>query len=65
MTVLNPTFLDVLWQDPAGIKIVEAVVFSMLCGVLLIFCIFPALLTVLLRPAFIHIYRVLLPTLGS
>ncbi|WP_114815225.1 type II secretion system F family protein [Paraburkholderia kururiensis] len=29
----------------------------------LIFCIFPALLTVLLGPAFINIYRVLLPTL--
>jgi tight adherence protein C len=31
----------------------------------LIFCIFPALMTVLIGPAFIHIYRVLLPTLGS
>lgn len=31
----------------------------------LIFCIFPALLTVLLGPAFIHIYRILLPTLGG
>ncbi|WP_410832239.1 type II secretion system F family protein [Paraburkholderia sp. SIMBA_030] len=31
----------------------------------LIFCIFPALLTVLLGPAFIHIYRTLLPTLGG
>jgi len=31
----------------------------------LIFCIFPALLTVLLGPAFIHIYRVLLPTLSG
>ncbi|AOK50885.1 type II secretion system protein [Burkholderia sp. MSMB617WGS] len=29
----------------------------------LIFCIFPALLTVLLGPAFIHIYRTLLPTM--
>ncbi|MFM0293896.1 type II secretion system F family protein [Paraburkholderia sp. RL17-383-BIF-A] len=34
MMVLNPTFLDVLWQDPAGIKIIEAVVFSMFFGVL-------------------------------
>ena len=31
----------------------------------LIFCIFPALLLVLLGPAFIQIYRVLLPTLGG
>jgi tight adherence protein C len=31
----------------------------------LIFCIFPALMTVLIGPAFIHIYRVLLPTMGS
>lgn len=31
----------------------------------LIFCIFPALLTVLLGPAFIHIYRTLLPSMGS
>ena len=31
----------------------------------LIFCIFPALLTVLLGPAFIHIYRTLLPSLGG
>ncbi|MGS0625929.1 type II secretion system F family protein, partial [Ralstonia sp. VS2407] len=31
----------------------------------LIFCIFPALLTVLLGPAFIHIYRTLLPTMAS
>ncbi|MFM0413016.1 type II secretion system F family protein [Paraburkholderia aromaticivorans] len=31
----------------------------------LIFCIFPALLTVLLGPAFIHIYRILLPTLSG
>jgi tight adherence protein C len=31
----------------------------------LIFCIFPALLTVLLGPAFIHIYRVLLPTMSG
>ncbi|WP_179400631.1 type II secretion system F family protein [Burkholderia guangdongensis] len=31
----------------------------------LIFCIFPALLTVLLGPAFIHIYRVLLPTFAG
>lgn len=31
----------------------------------LIFCIFPALLTVLLGPAFIHIYRTLLPTMAG
>jgi tight adherence protein C len=31
----------------------------------LIFCIFPALLTVLLGPAFIHIYRTLLPSMGG
>ena len=31
----------------------------------LIFCIFPSLLLVLLGPAFIQIYRVLLPTLGG
>jgi tight adherence protein C len=31
----------------------------------LIFCIFPALLTVLLGPAFIQIYRSLLPTVGA
>lgn len=31
----------------------------------LIFCIFPALLMVLLGPAFIHIYRVLLPTFAG
>ncbi|MFM0028804.1 type II secretion system F family protein [Paraburkholderia madseniana] len=31
----------------------------------LIFCIFPALMTVLLGPAFIHIYRVLIPTLSG
>ena len=31
----------------------------------LIFCIFPALLTVLLGPAFLHIYRVLLPTFAG
>jgi len=31
----------------------------------LIFCIFPALMTVLLGPAFIHIYRVLMPTLAG
>lgn len=31
----------------------------------LIFCIFPALLVVLLGPAFLSIYRVLLPTLGG
>ncbi|MNR33460.1 hypothetical protein D3C85_1511340 [compost metagenome] len=31
----------------------------------LIFCIFPALLLVLLGPAFIQIYRVLLPSFGG
>ena len=31
----------------------------------LIFCLFPALLTVLLGPACIHVYRVLLPTLSA
>jgi hypothetical protein len=31
----------------------------------LIFCIFPALMTVLPGPAFIHIYRVLMPTLAG
>jgi tight adherence protein C len=31
----------------------------------LIFCVFPGLLTVLLGPAFIHIYRVLLPTMSG
>jgi tight adherence protein C len=31
----------------------------------LIFCIFPSLLLVLLGPAFIQIYRILLPTLGG
>jgi tight adherence protein C len=30
----------------------------------LVFCIFPALLLVLLAPAAIHIYRVLLPTIA-
>lgn len=34
MMVLNPTFLEVLWQDPAGVKMLEAVATSMLFGVL-------------------------------
>jgi tight adherence protein C len=31
----------------------------------MVFCIFPALLLVLLGPAFIQIYRILLPTMAG
>jgi tight adherence protein B len=34
MMVLNPSFLDVLWQDPAGIKMLQTLAFSMLFGVM-------------------------------
>ena len=34
MMAINPTFLEVLWTDPAGIKLVETVLVSMVFGVL-------------------------------
>jgi tight adherence protein B len=34
MNLLNPSFLSVLWEDPAGLKVIESVFVSMLFGVL-------------------------------
>ncbi|TGP39657.1 type II secretion system F family protein [bacterium M00.F.Ca.ET.228.01.1.1] len=34
MNLLNPSFLSVLWEDPAGLKLIEAVLVSMAFGVL-------------------------------
>jgi tight adherence protein B len=34
MMVMNRSFLEVLWQDPAGLKMVGAICVSMLFGVL-------------------------------
>ncbi|KLU23490.1 pilus assembly protein TadB, partial [Caballeronia mineralivorans PML1(12)] len=34
MQVMNPTFLAVLWEDPAGLKVVEMILVSMTFGVL-------------------------------
>lgn len=34
MLIVNPTFLEVLWQDPAGLKMIGATVVSMLFGFL-------------------------------
>ncbi|MGV2290618.1 type II secretion system F family protein [Trinickia sp. YCB016] len=34
MMLINPTFLEVLWTDPAGLKLVETVLVSMVFGVL-------------------------------
>jgi tight adherence protein B len=34
MMVVNPTFLEVLWHDSAGIKMIEVVASSMFSGVL-------------------------------
>ncbi|WP_206995113.1 type II secretion system F family protein [Trinickia mobilis] len=33
MMVLNPTFLQVLWQDPAGLKVLAAIAVMMVTGV--------------------------------
>jgi len=34
MNLLNPSFLSVLWEDPAGLKLIEAVLVAMAFGVL-------------------------------
>ncbi|GAB6850860.1 type II secretion system F family protein [Paraburkholderia kururiensis] len=34
MMLVNPSFLEILWKDPAGLKLVETVLLSMVSGVL-------------------------------
>jgi tight adherence protein B len=34
MALINPGFLDVLWQDPAGLKLLYTVFGSMLFGLI-------------------------------
>jgi tight adherence protein B len=34
MQVVNPTFFSVLWEDPAGLQIIETMLVSMVLGIL-------------------------------
>ncbi|WP_321866157.1 type II secretion system F family protein [Paraburkholderia tropica] len=32
ISIVNPTFLDVFWNDPVGVRLLDGIVISMICG---------------------------------